>query len=83
MGFRTSKRVSEEVAVRKLYFRPIPNWRRSQRRTLLLWKSCATIKILLPTREDFELTERRSLPIIVCTSIPWQAQTLVFERSLA
>jgi hypothetical protein len=30
MGFRTSKRVSEEVAVRMLYFRPSPNWRRSQ-----------------------------------------------------
>jgi len=30
MGFRTSKRVSEEVAVHTLYFRPSPNWRRSQ-----------------------------------------------------
>jgi hypothetical protein len=30
MGFRTSNRVSEEVAVRTLYFRQSPNWRRSQ-----------------------------------------------------
>jgi hypothetical protein len=30
MGFRTSNRVSEEVAVRTLYFRPSANWRRSQ-----------------------------------------------------